>query len=305
MRILIAEDDPVSRRLIEAQLHKWNYEVVVTADGKAALDELQTKGSPQIAILDWMMPEMDGIEVCREIRKQKKERYTYILLLTAKGLKEDIVNGFEAGADDYVIKPFNSSELESRLRAGKRIVELNNQLHHQALYDSLTNLPNRALFIKRLQRIFTRPAQHENYKFAVFFVDLDRFKVINDTLGHERREQHIMEVARKLEKCTRATDTAARLGGDEFAILLDDINDESAATIIADRIQKELSLPINLGGHEITATASIGIALSTDGYSTADELLRDADTAMYQAKTMGGSQYKIFDSNMNVDAIRR
>ncbi len=304
MRILIAEDDPVSCRLLEAQLLKWNYEVVVTINGKAALDMLQSKNSPQIAILDWMMPDIDGIDVCREIRKQMKDLYIYILLLTAKGQKEDIVNGFEAGADDYVIKPFDSRELESRIRAGKRIIELNNQLHHQALYDSLTNLPNRTLFIKRLQRIAARPKQYENYKFAVFFVDLDRFKNVNDTLGHERGDQLIMEVARKLEKCIRATDTAARLGGDEFAIILDDINDESDVTLLAERIQTELSLPINLRGHEISATASIGIALSSAGYSTADKLLRNADTAMYHAKAQGKAHHKIFDVNMYIDEMK-
>ena len=304
MRVLIAEDDPVSCRVLESKLIKWGYEVVVTSHGKEALDVLLTEDSPQIAILDWMMPEMDGIEVCRKIRKQKKDHYIYILLLTAKGQKEDIIKGLDSGADDYVVKPFNSIELESRIRAGKRIVELNEQLHHQALYDSLTNLPNRALFIKRLKRVVMRPTQHENYQFAVLFVDIDRLKVINDSLGHARGDQLIMEVARKLEKCMRSSDTAARFGGDEFAILLDDINDASDATRIADRIQEELSLPLNLGGHEICTTASIGIALSSTGYSMADDLLRDADSAMYHAKSMGKARYKIFDSNIHVDAMK-
>ena len=304
MRVLIADDDPVSRRALESRLTRWGYEVVVTSNGKEALDVLLTEDSPQIAILDWMMPEMDGIEVCRKIRKQKKDHYIYILLLTAKGQKEDIIKGLDSGADDYIIKPFNSSELESRIRAGKRIVELNEQLHHQALYDSLTNLPNRALFIKRLKRVVTRPTQHENYQFAVLFIDIDRLKVINDSLGHERGDQLIIEVARRLEKCMRSSDTAARFGGDEFAILLDDINDASDATRIADRIQEELSLPLTLGGHEICTTASIGIALSSTGYSMADDLLRDADSAMYHAKSMGKARYKIFDSNIHVDTMK-
>jgi diguanylate cyclase (GGDEF)-like protein len=296
MKILIAEDDPVSRRLLKSMLVKWDYEVIVTSNGKEALDVLISEDSPQLVILDWMMPEIDGIEVCRRVRKLNKESYTYLLLLTAKWQKEDIIEGLLSGADDYVTKPFDALELKLRLKAAKRIVEQEVKLSHQAQYDQLTNLPNRALFIKRLERLITRPQRHQNYQFAVFFLDLDRFKVINDYLGHAIGDQLLIEVARRLETCIRVTDTVARFGGDEFAVLLDDINDISDTKITAGRIQKKLSVPYNLSGHEVITTASIGIALSATGYDWIDDFLRDADSAMYHAKAIGRGHYEIFDS---------
>lgn len=178
------------------------------------------------------------------------------------------------------------------------------QLHRQALHDQLTDLPNRVLFNKRLRRLLMHSSKHGDCQFAVFFIDLDRFKIINDSLGHMIGDKLIMEVARRLENCVRPNDTVARFGGDEFAVLLDEIKKVSDATIVADRIIQELSVPYDLNGHEITTSASIGIALSATGYDSGEDIIRDADSAMYRAKALGKARYEIFDSEMHAYAIK-
>jgi diguanylate cyclase (GGDEF)-like protein/PAS domain S-box-containing protein len=177
------------------------------------------------------------------------------------------------------------------------------QLLHDAFHDALTGLSNRALFIDRLKLALARHKRLGADHFAVLFLDLDRFKVINDSLGHAIGDQLLVGIARRLETCLRPGDTVARLGGDEFTILLEDVTDTREVTAIAQRIQKELSLPFNLGGHEVFTSASIGIAPSTTGYERPDDILRDADTAMYRAKSLGKSRYEIFDREMHTRAV--
>ncbi|MEX0907020.1 MAG: EAL domain-containing protein [Gemmatimonadota bacterium] len=177
------------------------------------------------------------------------------------------------------------------------------KLVHNAFHDALTGLPNRALFVDRLERLLRHSERHEGYVFGIAFLDLDRFKVVNDSLGHIVGDELLVSIARRLEQCVRTGDTVARLGGDEFAILLDDIGDVRDATRIADRVLVELSVPFHLAGHEIFTSASIGIALSSTGYEKTDDILRDADTAMYRAKVEGRSRYEVFDRNMHERAV--
>lgn len=180
--------------------------------------------------------------------------------------------------------------------------QLEKQLVHDALHDVLTGLANRALLMQRLSNSFVKAKRYQDYQFAVLFLDLDRFKLINDSLGHQIGDLLLIEISRRLEKCVRATDTVARLGGDEFAILLDRINDINSATDIADRVKNELALPFNLNGHEMFAATSIGIAINNKGYDQPEQLLRDADTAMYYAKSQGKARHEIFDNNMHIQA---
>ncbi|HYY99630.1 MAG TPA: EAL domain-containing protein [Pyrinomonadaceae bacterium] len=177
------------------------------------------------------------------------------------------------------------------------------QLLHDAFHDALTGLPNRALFVDRLKLTLARAKRLGAHQFAVLFLDLDRFKVINDSLGHMVGDQLLIGIARRLETCLRPGDTVARLGGDEFTILLEDIDDVKVALSVAKRVEKELSLPFNLGGHEVFTTVSIGIAPSTTGYDRPDDILRDADTAMYRAKSMGKSRHEVFDKEMHARAV--
>ena len=177
------------------------------------------------------------------------------------------------------------------------------QLLHDALHDALTGLPNRVLFMERLSNAISLASRRRNYSFAVLFFDFDRFKLVNDSLGHLVGDQLLIAIARRLEKHLRVGDTVARLGGDEFTILLEDIKDGSIATTIADRLQEELTRPFNLSGHEVFTSASIGIALSNIGYDRPEDLLRDADIAMYSAKASGKARYEVFDTTMRTRTV--
>jgi diguanylate cyclase (GGDEF)-like protein len=179
------------------------------------------------------------------------------------------------------------------------------KLHHAAFYDSLTDLPNRALFTEHLQLAIKRTKQQQNHLYAVLFLDVDRFKNVNDSLGHDIGDQLLISVARRLEKCIRMEDMVSRFGGDEFAVLLNGLKNLTDAVTTAERIQDELALPFNLAGHEVFCGGSIGVAFSTLGYTQSEEILRDADTAMYRAKEQGKGRFEIFDKVMHSRAILR
>lgn len=182
--------------------------------------------------------------------------------------------------------------------------EFEDQLEHQAFFDTLTQLPNRALFMNRLQHLFHRAQRAQgDLLFAVLYLDVDRFKGVNDGLGHQAGDDLLVEIARRLERCVRPSDTLARLGGDEFTVLLEDIGSEVDATRIADRIQKELAVPFSVHGQEVFSSASLGIALSSSHYQRPEDMLRDADIAMYRAKASGRSRHQVFDVDMHQRAV--
>src|ERR1041385_505962 len=188
-------------------------------------------------------------------------------------------------------------------RISRQLQESKDHFRHAAFHDALTNLPNRALLAENLKFVIERTKQHEDYQFAVLFLDVDRFKNVNDSLGHTIGDQLLIAMARRLESCIRDVDMVARLGGDEFAILLDGISGPLEATAMAERIQAKLSAPFNLSGHEVFTTTSIGIALSSTGYDQPENMLRDADTAMYRAKAQGKACYEVFDKGMHTHAV--
>lgn len=294
MRILVAEDDPVSRRLLETRLSRWGYQTTSTSNGEEAWSCLQQEDAPHLVILDWMMPGMDGIEVCRNVRARGGEPYTYIILLTAKDSKDDVIRGLEAGADDYLTKPVNAHELEVRLRAGRRIVDLQSELIRaredlriQATHDALTGLWNRAAIRDILCRQISR-VRRENAPLCISIADIDHFKDINDTLGHGTGDIVLREAAQRLSAAIRQYDFIGRYGGEEFLVVLPGC-DENVALKQAERMRESLSeTPVLLPEGSVAITISLGItALADSDTADVENLLHAADRALYRAKGDG------------------
>jgi two-component system, cell cycle response regulator len=296
MRILIADDSIVSRHLLDATLRKWGYEVVVACDGVEAWNVLQGADAPKLAILDWVMPGLTGPEVCRRVREHSKEKdtYTYILLLTSKSLKEDLIEGMESGADDYVTKPFDQHELKVRLRSGTRIIDLQRELvaaqeelREQATKDFLTRIWNRSSILDILQRELVRGGR-EKRPVGVVLADLDHFKAVNDTYGHFAGDAVLREFARRMQASIRAYDAIGRYGGEEFLIILPGC-DESCTAGQAERMRSCLDAePMLINEERRMITCSFGATTWHPGEPMSSELLiRVADDALYAAKHQG------------------
>jgi len=287
MGILIAEDDAVSRRMLEATLKKWGYDVVVTEDGDKAWEVLQREDAPRLAILDWVMPGLHGPQICRAVRSLGDQRYVYLLLLTAKSEKEDLVKGLEAGADDFLTKPFDAEELRARLRAGIRILDLQETLRVQATHDSLTGLWNRGATLDLLRRELSR-GERQGTPVTVIMADIDHFKQINDMYGHLTGDVVLREVAHRLSSAVRGYDVTGRFGGEEFLIVFPGCTAQNAilqAERLRARILKE---PVDTPEGPIPVTLSLGVAASEPVTEVdPDLLLRAADTALYRAKSRG------------------
>ena len=291
--VLIADDDPVSRRLLQVSLGSAGYRVAAAADGAEALRLLNEPDSPRLVILDWLMPVMDGVQVCRLVRASGREPYHYIILLTAKGHQTEIIEGLEAGADDYITKPFDLQELKARLRAGKRILELQEQLvtareqlRIQATHDSLTGLFNRMAILEALDRETTR-SRREKKPVGIIMADLDHFKHINDTYGHQAGDAVLQETARRMSTSVRAYDSVGRYGGEEFLVVVSG-SELGAAAELAERLRQGVAAqPVSVESAVIPVTVSLGVAVSADGAGRPEELLRQADEALYTAKDRG------------------
>lgn len=297
MRILIADDSIVSRHLLEATLRRWGYDVVVVRDGFAAWNVLEAEDAPPVAILDWMMPGLTGPEVCRRVRGSSRDAdaaYTYLLLLTSRSQREDLIAGLESGADDYLIKPFDEQELKARLRAGKRIVDLQRELlavreelRDQATRDFLTRLWNRSSILDILDRELARSAR-EGRGVGVVLADADGFKSINDTYGHFAGDAVLRELSRRLQMCTRTYDSIGRYGGEEFLIILPGCDDECAGSQ-AERMRAALATePMLIDEEHRVITGSFGATSWRPGTPIpAENLIRIADNALYMAKRAG------------------
>jgi two-component system, cell cycle response regulator len=294
LRVLIAEDDRVSRAILKLNLEKWGYEVVVCSDGLQAWGELQKPDAPRMAILDWMMPGMDGIQVCRAVRQQSAQPYAYILLLTAKSLKEDLLTGLNAGADDYLTKPMDPQELELRLRAGRRILDLQSELisareglHIQATQDSLTGVLNRRAVLETLQTELVR-AMRQHLPLGVILADLDHFKSINDTRGHAVGDAVLREAASRMVAALRPYDRLGRYGGEEFLIVAPGCGPDDVVCV-GERLRLALlQEPVQARSGLVGLSASFGVISSTQlDQVDAEALIQAADEALYQAKASG------------------
>lgn len=300
MKVLIADDEAVSRRLLEASLRRWGYEVIVANDGLEAARILRSPDAPKLAILDWLMPGIDGVQLCREIRQQKQEPYTYILLLTGKRAKCDVIEGLEAGADDYVVKPFDTEELKVRLRTGKRILYLQEQListrdalRDLATRDSLTGLWNRAAILDFLANELAR-ASRQKSSVGLLLLDVDHFKQVNDTYGHLVGDEVLRRVSQALRTATRLYDAVGRYGGEEFLIVLPGC-DETNAVSHAERLRASVSR-VNITTP--TGTVSVAVSLGVTVFDPqrdddANELIARADAGLYLAKQNGRNRVEV------------
>jgi two-component system cell cycle response regulator len=294
MKILIAEDEPVSRRMLQGVLTKWGYDVVSVEDGNAAWERLNAADAPRIALLDWMMPGQNGIDVCRKMRRHRPEPYTYILLLTAKNAKESVVEGLESGADDYLTKPFHFEELKARLRVGLRLLELEDTLvqareamRFKATHDTLTGVWNRGAILEMLDREINR-SRREGPSLGVLIGDLDHFKVVNDTYGHLAGDSVLREVTKRIQAAIRLYDAVGRYGGEEFLVLLPGC-DGAATMDKAEQLRTAIvQRPIETPAGPLRVTMSFG-AVATVNWplDTANQILQMADAALYRAKQEG------------------
>jgi two-component system, cell cycle response regulator len=293
-QIVIAEDDPVSRRLLEVLLTRAGYQVSVAANGTEALELLDQVDAPRLAVLDWMMPGLEGLQVCRKIRERKDRPYTYILLLSARVQKEDLLLGLESGADDYLTKPFDAQELRARLHVGQRILQLQDRLMEKgaellfrATHDSLTGISNRGMVLDTLRREHSRQVRGGG-SFGIILLDIDHFKNVNDTYGHQCGDAVLQEVARIMTASVRAYDTVGRYGGEEFLIVVPS-TDAASVFGLSERIRHTIAAkPIATGSGEISITVSLGLAVSSGTAPLDPEaMLGTADEALYRAKEGG------------------
>lgn len=290
MRVLAAEDNPVFQSMLRTMLTKWGYQAVVARDGNEAWGILASETAPRLAVLDWMMPGLDGVEICRRLRAAQREPYIYIVLLTARTESEDLIEGMDAGADDYLTKPFKPHELRVRIRAGRRILELQDALREQATHDGLTGLLNRNSILEKLDEEVAR-ATRQNAPVAVLMADLDRFKSINDSYGHVAGDAVLREAARRLKAASRTYDAVGRYGGEEFLVVLPGCT-AGDAWRQAERLRDTIAQsPFLIEGGELAVTCSFGLACTET--VEAGRLVRTADEGLYQAKAMGRNRVAV------------
>ena len=309
MRILVADDDPVSLRIMERTLLKSGYEVMTVENGRHAVIELSKADGPRLALIDWMMPELDGPGVCREVRSRPHDAYVYMMLLTSRQLTEDVVKGLEAGADDYITKPFHPAELKARLHTGQRILELEDKLvvareemRFKATHDSLTSLWDRGSIFTLLESELSRSLREET-PVSVMICDIDHFKQINDVHGHLVGDEVLLQLSTRLRELVRPYDGVGRYGGEEFLVVLGGCK---AADLKkrAEELRVGISrVPFLTKGGPIYATASIG-AITIDRWirsSSIEPYLKEVDAALYRAKEAGRNQVVYVETTVTLE----
>jgi two-component system, cell cycle response regulator len=299
-KILLVDDSPVSRKLVELALSQKPYALISATTGQQAVD-LFEEHKPALVIMGWTMPDLTGEELCQRIRSRSQDSYTYIVVLTGRTDKSNLVEALNAGADDYLTKPFHPEELVARVGVGLRIVELhrkmetkNLMLEELALTDALTGLPNRRAIENWAATQFSGAARY-GYSFWVVVADLDHFKQVNDTFGHDAGDAVLKKFSKILKTCTRGSDLCGRLGGEEFLLVLTHTNKENALAVI-ERIRAELaSTPFTFGGCTVAVTASFGLAgfEGSQRPSAFNRLQALADAALYSAKRHGRNRVEI------------
>ncbi|MEM8778115.1 MAG: EAL domain-containing protein [Cyanobacteria bacterium P01_G01_bin.49] len=326
--ILIVDDKPINLKVLSTILTKQGYKVRAVISGEMAITAAQTI-PPDLILLDIKIPDIDGYEVCQQLKQHPATCHIPVIFLSALHDIANKVKAFQVGGVDFITKPFQLEEVLARVsthlalkEARYQLQQLNleleervkqrtsdlevaqKQLNYETFHDNLTQLPNRLLFLERVEGARKRNQEEETYLFAVLLLDLDRFKVINESDGHAVGDLLLIAVSRKLETLVGPTDTVARLGGDEFAILLDPIDDVNEALRMTQQIKTALTSKFPLQERSVFTSSSIGLALSLPTYQSAEEILRDADIAMSRAKQQGKGRYEIFNQQMHFQALQ-
>jgi diguanylate cyclase (GGDEF)-like protein len=300
--LLLVDDDAMNRDALARRLTRSGY-TVITADGGEAALRLIRQGRIDAVLLDVMMPGLSGLETLRQLRQFRSVADLPVIMVTAKDESDDVVEALDLGANDYITKPVDFAVALARIRAHVSTRRA----------DPLTGLPNRALFMDRLERLLAN-RQSGAAGFAVLFLDIDRFKIVNDSMGHVAGDELLVEIAKRFESSLRGSDTVARfdgdhtlarMGGDEFTVLLNGIHDIDGALLVANRLRSAVAKPFQLLGREVATSVSVGVVLSDERYQRAEDMVRDADTAMYRAKELGKARCEVFDTSMFTEAEAR
>jgi two-component system, cell cycle response regulator len=313
MQVLVVDDSAVYRKLISDHLRSWQFDIIVAQTGLEAWRVLEQPEAPKLVLLDWVMPDLDGIELCRRIRKVgNTSHYVYVILLTSKEGRQNMLEGMEAGADDYLVKPFDESELKARLMVGKRILNLQDELvsaresmRHAATHDSLTGLLNRGEIIGMLERELER-SRRERKPVSVIMADIDHFKNVNDTHGHLFGDDALREIARRMHSKLRVYDGVGRYGGEEFLLVLPNCD-------LLDAIERANELRVTIAsravisrGVEEEITMSMGVAASEcAGRKDVEKLLNRADKALYEAKEKGRNRVEHVETPVKKASVAR
>ncbi len=324
--VLIVDDERVNLILLNGILKKLDQvNVLQAASGQEALDLLH-KHDVAVVLLDIMMPDFDGFEVAEVMRRNHVTQHVPIIFVTAINKEErHVFKGYELGAVDYMFKPVEPEILKSKVkvfvdlhRKKRSLEETKMQLEstvlqlqksqealkHQALHDPLTGLANRTLCLDRIRQAMERSRRRHNYLFSVGFVDIDRFKVVNDSLGHAFGDKVLIEVGQQLKRCVRGLDTVSRYGGDEFVLLMEELDSPREAVNIVRRVRDLFSEPFILNGYEVQLTCSIGVVVNPQQSHKSEDVLQHANIAMHRAKKEGRDRIKIFNSRMLTQAIQ-
>lgn len=298
MKVLIADDDLISRMITKAAVEQAGHECVVAVDGDEAW-ELYQVHQPEAVVTDLMMPGLNGLDLCRAVRESEDDSYTYLILVTSHGSRDDVLAGMEAGADDYVTKPLDPFNLRIRLLAAQRITSLHadlaryrSALTEQARTDPLTKLHNRLKLTEDLAELQDRTEPHD---FCLAMVDVDNFKSYNDLYGHPAGDAALVAIASTLAGAVRETDGVYRFGGEEFLLLLHG-QDSDGAEGVMERIRSAVhALQIeHTGDPDGVLTISAGVASYAEGHRLGTEqLLKEADLALYAAKASGRNRVTV------------
>lgn len=298
MKILLVEDSYLERHRLGTLLTDWGFEFVSVGSGTEAVKLVEAQNPPDLVLLDWVLPGLDGLDVLRRIRKLGQGNYIYTIMLTSKNQKKDRHVAMEAGADDYLSKPVDAAELRSRIVVGKRIIELQQSLRFAATHDFLTGMLNRSEIVAAVEREAARGSR-DGKPATIILADIDHFKLVNDTLGHAAGDEVLKEVARRMKSELRNYDVVGRFGGEEFLIILpacDTVNGARRADEIRKLVAKD---PIVTPFGKTSATVSMGVTATTSKRDSVAEFLREADMSLYAAKKNGRNRVEVFVPSAN------